>query len=241
VAKEAKTTGPQPPDLAEPVAEHKSPTVPKRYVAYLFDDVHIKSEDLARARDAAIRHFATLRPTDRAALFTTSGLITVDFTDDHSALTSALLKLKPNPISRRGSSFEQAKQEIEDAIFSQELLHDLPLDLHTQYFKSSDDAAKLTILAHLDASHLHFKKADGRNNDELTVVSVLFNGNGNFLQGNQKVVTLHLMDETLQTKLGQGITMKTNFDVKPGSYLVRVVVRDSEGQLSAQNGSVEIP
>jgi len=30
--------------------------------------------------------------------------------------------------------------------------------------------------------------------------------------------------------------------VKPGSYLVRLVVRDGEGQLmSAENGAVEIP
>jgi hypothetical protein len=29
--------------------------------------------------------------------------------------------------------------------------------------------------------------------------------------------------------------------VKPGSYLVRLVVRDAEGQLAATNGAVEIP
>jgi len=46
----------------------------------------------------------------------------------------------------------------------------------------------------------------------------------------------------LENKLRQGINLKTNFDVKPGSYLVRLVVRDAEGQMmSAQNGAVEIP
>jgi hypothetical protein len=49
-------------------------------------------------------------------------------------------------------------------------------------------------------------------------------------------------DETLENKLGPGITLKTSFDVKPGSYLVRLVVRDKEGQLmSAENGAIEIP
>jgi hypothetical protein len=48
-------------------------------------------------------------------------------------------------------------------------------------------------------------------------------------------------DDTLQHKLGSGITLKTSFDVKPGSYMVRLVVRDAEGQLmSAENGTVEI-
>jgi hypothetical protein len=72
-------------------------------------------------------------------------------------------------------------------------------------------------------------------------VSALFNRNGNFIQGMQKIVTMNLKDETLEHKLGPGITLKTSFDVKPGSYLVRLVVRDAEGQLmSAENGTVEI-
>jgi len=38
------------------------------------------------------------------------------------------------------------------------------------------------------------------------------------------------------------VTLKTNFDVKPGGYLVRLVVRDTKAaQLSARNGVVEIP
>ena len=137
---------------------------------------------------------------------------------------------------------QEAKQEIEDALFSQEEVHSLPVELHTQFFKSGETDAKLTVLAHIDVRRLRLHKADGRNNDELTVVSALFNGNGNLVQGLQKTVTMHLKDETLATKLGSGITVKTSFDVKPGSYLVRLVVRDAEAQLvSAENGAVRIP
>jgi len=52
---------------------------------------------------------------------------------------------------------------------------------------------------------------------------------------------LHLKDETLDGRLGSGITLKSSFDVKPGNYLVRLVVRGQDGQLAAQNSSVEIP
>lgn len=136
---------------------------------------------------------------------------------------------------------EQAKREIEDEMFSQEELHQLPVRLHTQFFKASDAEAKLVVLAHIDVQHLHFRKAEGRNNNVLTCVSALFNRDGSFLQGTQKVVTMHWKDETLERKLGSGITLKTSFDVKPGSYLVRLVVRDSEAQMmSAENGTVEI-
>jgi VWFA-related protein len=136
---------------------------------------------------------------------------------------------------------EEAKQEIEEAMYSQDELHNLPVKLHTQFFKASENDAKLIVLAHVDVQHMHYRKADGRNSDVLTCVSAVFNRNGNFVQGLQKTVTMHWKDETLEHKLSSGITLKSSFDVKPGSYLVRLVVRDSEGQLmSAENGTVEI-
>jgi len=137
---------------------------------------------------------------------------------------------------------QQAKQEIEEALFSQEEMHNLPVQLHTQFFKSSDIDAKLTVLAHIDVKRLSLKKLDGRNNNELTVVSALFNGNGSLIQGIQKTITMHLKDETLEKRMGPGITLRTSFDVKPGSYLVRLVVRDAEAQMvSAESDAVRIP
>jgi len=455
-----------------------TPVVPERFVAYLFDDVHLEFGDLARVREAAERHFATLRPTDRAAIFSTSGQTTLDFTDDRAQLHATLLRLQPRPIARgfthecpdisyyqadliinkndpqatqvamqealacnpaatpasaaamasaavqsnsssalsagdhesrislgllsgvvrdisrmpgqrsvvlvspgfitpqleyeyteiidhalraqvaintldarglyvpepfvdaslttpppAGKAFietaaasaqddllailadgtggvffhnnndldegfrrvaetpeysyvlafvpqnlkldgsfhslkvtlknqqkmtlqarrgyyapknftspeEQAKQEIEDAMYSQEELHNLPVNLRTQFFKAGDQDAKLVVLAHVDVKRLHFRKVEGRNNNVLTCVSAVFNRNGNFIQGMEKTVTMNWKDETLEHKLGSGITLKTSFDVKPGSYLVRLVVRDAEGQMmSAENGTVEI-
>ena len=121
-------------------------------------------------------------------------------------------------------------------------MHDIPVGLHVDFFKANDVDAKLTVLAHIDVRQLRFRKVEDRNSDDLTVVSALFDRNGTYLQGKQRTLEMRLKDETLQNKLGSGITLKANFDVKPGSYLVRLVVRDKEGQLmSAQNGAVEIP
>jgi VWFA-related protein len=135
---------------------------------------------------------------------------------------------------------QEAKQEIEDALFSQEELHDLPIDLHTQFFKPTDTEAKLTVLAHVDVKQLHFRKTDGRNNSNLTIVAGIFDRNGNLVVGNEKVLQMRLKDETL-AKMEPGLSVKSNFDVKPGSYLVRLVVRDAEGQIAAENGAIQIP
>jgi len=136
---------------------------------------------------------------------------------------------------------EQSKEEIQDAMYSQEEMHDLPVTLHTQFFKATDNDAKLIVLAHVDVKQLHFRKLQGRNDNVLTCVFALFNNNGRFVEGLQKTVTMDLKDETLEHKLASGITLKTSFDVKPGSYLVRLVVRDAEAKsMSAENGALEI-
>ncbi|MBZ5609446.1 MAG: VWA domain-containing protein [Acidobacteriia bacterium] len=137
---------------------------------------------------------------------------------------------------------EQAKEEIREAVFSREEMSDIPLDVETQFFKSSDVSARLAVVAKVDVRRLHFQKADGRNNDTLMVVSGVFDRNGNLINAIEKRVEMRLRDETLEKRVGSGIALKTNFDVTPGSYVIRVVIRDQEGQLmAARNGVIEIP
>jgi len=135
---------------------------------------------------------------------------------------------------------DQAKQAIEEAVFSQEESREIPVEVHTQFFKPDDNDAKLSVVVHMDVRHIHFRKVNGRNDNDVTVVSAVFDRNGNFVTGNQKVLQLRLKDETLEGRLGSGISLKSSFDVKPGNYVVRLVVRDEDGQLSAQNSAVVI-
>jgi VWFA-related protein len=136
---------------------------------------------------------------------------------------------------------QQAKQAIDDAVLSRDEIREIPVQVQTQFFKPDENSARLSVVVHMDIRHLHYRKADGRNNDELTVVSAVFDRNGNFVTGSEKVLQLHLKDETLQTRVGSGISLKNSFDVQPGSYLVRLVVRDQEGQMAAQNTAIDIP
>jgi VWFA-related protein len=137
---------------------------------------------------------------------------------------------------------EAAKQEIQEALFSQEEIHDLPLELQTQYFKKDQAEARLAVLTHFDVKGIHFRKALGRNNDQLTIVTGIFDENGNLVTGGEKVVEMKLLDTTYARLSRSGFTVKSSFDVKPGTYLVRLVVRDAEGaQMAARNGAVVIP
>jgi VWFA-related protein len=137
---------------------------------------------------------------------------------------------------------QQAKEELTEALFSRDEIRELPVELNTQFFRTGDNKAKLSILARIDLRHLHFRKTDGHNDDTLTVVGGLFDRNGNLVTGTQRIVDLKLKDQTLDKLPESGITVKSNLDVASGDYVLRLVVRDSEGQvMSAINGAVVIP
>jgi VWFA-related protein len=137
---------------------------------------------------------------------------------------------------------EATKQEIQEALFSQEEIRDLPVELQTQFFKKDEAQARLAVLTHLDVRNIRFRKLQGRNNDQLTIVTGIFDENGNFVAGLSKIVDMNLLDTTYTRLSRSGFTVKTSFDVKPGTYLVRLVVRDAVGaQMAARNGAVVIP
>lgn len=136
---------------------------------------------------------------------------------------------------------DQVKQQIQEAFFSNQDLMGLPVRLQTQFFKDGDNAT-LTVNARVDATKLPFRKENGRNNDDLTLVVGLFDQNGNFISAFQKMIEMRLKDETLSAWMRSGIENSTDFSVKPGKYLVRLVVRDSEGSsMAEQSTGVEIP
>ena len=160
-------------------------------------------------------------------------------------------KLKFSVQARRGyfaprtaaDPTETAKQEVMEALYSQEEIKDLPAEVHTQFFMKDGTQARLAVLTRLDLKGLRFRKADGRNRNEVTVATAIFDENGNFVTGGEKVVEMRLLDTTVERlSHSGGFTVKSSFDVKPGTYLVRQVVRDAEGsQMAARNGSVVIP
>lgn len=134
-----------------------------------------------------------------------------------------------------------AYEEIDQALTSQDELRELPLQCETQIFKNGNQA-RLSVVARIDTKSLKFRRVDDRNHDSLKVVMALFDNNGNFLSGMERGIKLQLKDTTLTALNKTGIRVKLNFDTKPGTYMVRVVVRDSEGaQLGATSQGVVTP
>ena len=83
---QAKPGGP----AAQPIAGH--------FIMWLFDDMHLSFGDLAQTREAAKRVLKeAFAPGTRAAVYTTSGHTSLDFTDDRDKLDATLNEIKPWP------------------------------------------------------------------------------------------------------------------------------------------------
>ena len=168
----------------------------------------------------------------------------------HTLKVSFTLKNGNTIVARRGyyaprheaDEAELAHEEIREALFSREEMQDIPIQVQTQFFKSDDQKVKLAVLARIDLKSLRFRKDLGRNRDDLVIVAGVFDRNGNLVTAIQKTIEMRLKDETFEMRLNAGITVKSSLDISPGSYVVRVVLRDQEGKMmTARNRVVEIP
>jgi len=89
------------PDPKTPAAQAAGATgmaIPTRFVTYFFDDLTIRDPgDLKRIRDAAAGQLAALQPGDRAAVFTSSCRVELDFTNDPQKLREAVARMQLRP------------------------------------------------------------------------------------------------------------------------------------------------
>jgi VWFA-related protein len=137
---------------------------------------------------------------------------------------------------------EEAKEEVREALFSNDEIASLPMQLNTQLLSINETTTQLTVLTRLDIHGLRFRKADGRNRDNVVLATAVFDRNGQLVDGQMKEIALRLQDATVKRLSQSGLTFKSVFTVKPGTYNVRSVVQSSEGdQVWARNLPTVIP
>ncbi len=134
-----------------------------------------------------------------------------------------------------------AAADIDDAIFSRGQATDIPIVVQTGYSKpNTGKVAKVLVTAKIDMTALHLRRAAERSLDSLRAVVALFDPDGGYVTGAQKTINLRLKEETLKQK-DPAITLHWEFDVDPGTYLVRLVVREQESKvMTTLNRTVKI-
>jgi VWFA-related protein len=143
----------------------------------------------------------------------------------------------PNHLASAG---ENAKDEIRKAIFGREEIHDIAIDMATELSKISESETKLTIVASVDITRLPYRRVDGKNSDDVEVVCSLFDRNGAYIEGVSNTITLRLVDNVTFNRENGTVPVRAEFKVAPGRYGIRLVARDSEGEMmTTQYGEVD--
>ena len=132
--------------------------------------------------------------------------------------------------------------ELQRAIFSLDELHGLPAQVSTRVEKLNDQKSTLTVSIHVDIASLRYRKEAERSVDKLIFDTALFDRDGKYVTSKEATLELNLKDATLEKYSKSGINAQTRFEVGPGAYRVREVVRDSESTgMSTLNCEVQVP
>jgi VWFA-related protein len=132
--------------------------------------------------------------------------------------------------------------ELERAVFSLEEVHGLPAEVSAKVEKLNDQKSKLIVSIHVNIASLRYRQEAGRSVDTLIFDTALFDRDGKYVASKEASIDLNLSDATLERFSKSGIVAQTNFEVGPGTYRVREVVRDRESTgTAALNCDAEVP
>lgn len=134
------------------------------------------------------------------------------------------------------------KEAMIQALFSGEEMQGIPVKITLKLFMADKQTAKISVTLHFNLRSMKFRREDGRNLNDLTVMVALFDRDGNYVSGAQKSMGLRLTDAMLAQLKVNGTTISEELSAKPGSYVIRAVLRESESQqLGSGSESLDIP
>jgi VWFA-related protein len=90
---------------APPNTTPQSSSLPERNIVFLFDDLHLNTENLAQVKDAAAKMLAgALSSSDIAAVISLSGKVNSGLTGDQAKLRQAIMSLQPQGVLQSQST-----------------------------------------------------------------------------------------------------------------------------------------
>jgi VWFA-related protein len=135
----------------------------------------------------------------------------------------------------------QLQRQMEKAFFSSREMQDLAVALQLRSSHKPGASIVLTAIAQIDVGKLLFRKEDLVNRGDLKLAVGLFDQNGSLVKDSWKDIALSGDDAALASLRRSGVEVKTDFDVTPGRYLVRLLVQDAAGQaMGTHSAGVEI-
>jgi len=133
------------------------------------------------------------------------------------------------------------KDDLQRMMSSRQEIHDLTIVVSTEVVPSSEQTKDLNVMVRLDVASVPFRKEGDRNFNTVTFVTGIYDDDGKWVNGEKKQFDLKLPDSELKDMQASGVGVRNTFKLKPGKYLLREVVQDTEDHhIAALNRTVEV-
>jgi len=146
-----------------------------------------------------------------------------------------------------GSEEDESAQKTPEAglanlMASREEFKQLSVDVSPDLIGSSGDARDVRLVIRLDLTSVSFRREGDQNVNSFTFATGVYDSDGKWVTGEEKKVDVKLSDSQLAEMKMNGVGIKNSFHLRPGKYLVREIVTDSEAHhVGAVNRTVEVP
>lgn len=131
---------------------------------------------------------------------------------------------------------------LNDEVLKTDGMEGIPAEVTAQPGRLPSGGTGLQVSLHVDVGALSFQKGQGRHMDKLTVVSALFNSQGNFVTGEMGVVDMALKNDTLTALSKRGLNTTMVLQAPEGKYRLRLVVEEAgSGKMFAVTRPGDIP
>jgi VWFA-related protein len=140
------------------------------------------------------------------------------------------------------SPVAREEEMVREALRSKTDRNDLPVDLKMSSSTEPGETRELSLLTHLDVKALHFRKDGDHNLNSVGFIVAVFDQKDNIVQVKERHAKINVVDAQLPDFFMTGIDAETKFELKPGSYRVRVVVIDGEEhRMTSFSRPTEVP
>jgi VWFA-related protein len=151
------------------------------------------------------------------------------------------LQFRPGYFSPDPKKEVSARSRIDDAVFSKQTLHEIPIGVTLAAGQPKGDGLSVSVRLTVDVNALRFNVSNGRHMQQIVFLTALLDPNGGFVTGKESIMDLALTDEKLASFKNTGLTAIATLNAHAGIFQVRAVVRESlKGGLSASTTAVEL-
>jgi len=210
---------------------------------HYFKDNNDIAGDMELAANPEVAYLLAFNPGDRDGKFHT---LKIRF----RLKRGDSIQFRPGYFSRSDEAEKalSARATLDDAVFSKQILHDVPATVALGALQPKDETKDgtdatipVSIGITIDVNRLQFASAHGRHMQQIVFLMTLLDANGGFVTGKESIMDLALTDEKLASLKKDGLKTIATLKAPAGIYQVRTIVREGmKGALAASTSAVEL-